>query len=1427
MNNRSEPSTPEANSPEKAGGPESSDVAVAPAARADTDNSIPRNLGDSDRGKARKRAHSPKPDAGVGSKGRLRAPTLTKRLDFGQEGLSNALRLEDSGRETLPKSQGGRAQPSRMISVQSLERNERKHSENATSSGDVSDKVRRARLESTSKFRGEYQNECARTHKECSWFGCKCGTTPVDDGTVVHSAAESVANVGSEQAGGGTVGEGERSDGAAGGPTAQLDGREGDPIRLEGSDGAAGGGRVLPGVAAEFERDHHDISVGNGKVAEQCMLQFTGQTISVRDGPGGGALRAADTCRAAGQDGSVAAVISDPQAAEGCPSPSVLASTFINNMPALEEREFASVRKDGASHDPAVVNAAIQNMARIAANDQVPNIRPRAEKRCTSTPNIWRAGGRVSRKEKERRGWRNQTQPADSPLVLSEENKEHLKIIATSLISDMTPAVQRLVASDPRIMRWGSGFGLKFKEKIIKEYRAQLQKKRKDEITLLQAAATLSKNAVSTKSYRAIRHMLQGMGLGWCLPTERDLGESRRMIEKCALEDLDLYSTPDGWFASLRQVVEHEMDRMSQMPVEKTTQDEAGGRSIGHAGPGMHGWQDLIYCKITCDARRITKKCSITEMMLHVFRKGKQGAADSQRAMCIRTMGMWLGKDSRENVIANATKFFQQCQSLQTEGIVFDACLQTFLGRTEALSALSEEEKLAEEGAAQDKKRFFPVQVKFWFPADMAAQCAVIGHGCAGHHYCAHCMMHENERHLPYVLVTTTKSTNLQAMAHEYDLHARTLYAINTGVDHKGVQILTEQGLRQSTVLDAEARAALAQAPEPEPDQEGQRRTAKKRKTAPRPKNGPDVGVINGLVGWRDPANHSVECECTKCVIPVGTCVRVIPTVEFSRPSEYLREHFPDLTADRCPFCALHCKMRVAETMFQQICAAAESSKAESQLVKSMNDALRREGIGRQYKKTKGSKTYEKISFEGHQVMALLKKGPDGKMGIERVLEAMWPGAADDIGIDKAYGIKFVPRTIEVWRQFALVEKLMSERDFDVLKGDVSNGEDGFARFGKECREFIFRFQSMSTVDYSKAYYLHTLLHHAGDFMRALQSEGFTLGMMSNSGAERRHEYGRRASRKALASNGWRKKNPEYDKKENLLIYLTMKEVLMWDYGEDLISYTIAKRIRDGHLEPPQEDGQVQKKLDFSGIKSRKALLSEEEARMEYDAQPDDPPPDFETSNSRFWTRTGKKQAYALIGVAPEDSDDEGDDGVFDPDHEPKLFSYVPVPFSDDVESEAGSEIDMHFEYGDGLTMNSFDFLEQDEGEDADADFVMIEEEEEEEEEWMTSAHVLKGRPRPQSPVFLARSDRRARPTTGMEANLKGAVSEAEAHTSPQEGPAHCVASAQVAPTVQGCSALSAAVISSHAAHAGEADDSGSRRRAPIAPPRRTGRSAP
>jgi hypothetical protein len=99
-----------------------------------------------------------------------------------------------------------------------------------------------------------------------------------------------------------------------------------------------------------------------------------------------------------------------------------------------------------------------------------------------------------------------------------------------------------------------------------------------------------------------------------------------------------------------------------------------------------------------------------------------------------------------------------------------------------------------------------------------------------------------------------------------------------------------------------------------------------------------------------------------------------------------------------------------------------------------------------------------------------------------------------------------------------------------------------------------------------------------------------TLGMMSNSGAERRHEFGRLACRKALASNDWRKKSPEYDALPNLIVYLTLKELLMWDYGDDLISHEIARLSSNGQLPGPRPLLR-HNSVDFK-TRSRRSLLS-------------------------------------------------------------------------------------------------------------------------------------------------------------------------------------------------------------------------------------------
>ena len=101
----------------------------------------------------------------------------------------------------------------------------------------------------------------------------------------------------------------------------------------------------------------------------------------------------------------------------------------------------------------------------------------------------------------------------------------------------------------------------------------------------------------------------------------------------------------------------------------KSKCEELASRSIGNSGPGMNAWKK-VHVKITLDARSITKRTSQTEVMMHIFKKGEEGSKYSQSALCIRTVGIFLGKDSREGVQANATEFYQECQDLSVRGVV-------------------------------------------------------------------------------------------------------------------------------------------------------------------------------------------------------------------------------------------------------------------------------------------------------------------------------------------------------------------------------------------------------------------------------------------------------------------------------------------------------------------------------------------------------------------------------------------------------------------------------------------------------------------------------------------------------------------------------------------------------------------------------------
>ena len=100
----------------------------------------------------------------------------------------------------------------------------------------------------------------------------------------------------------------------------------------------------------------------------------------------------------------------------------------------------------------------------------------------------------------------------------------------------------------------------------------------------------------------------------------------------------------------------------------------------------------------------------------------------------------------------------------------------------------------------------------------------------------------------------------------------------------------------------------------------------------------------------------------------------------FRSPSAFLQDLWPQMSSERCPFCALRCLMRVTEAMFQQICQSAIAGGEEH--LNRLNEGLAAAGFkSKKFEKLKrfDSKDCERLSFLGHEPLHLLKQGSNGQ----------------------------------------------------------------------------------------------------------------------------------------------------------------------------------------------------------------------------------------------------------------------------------------------------------------------------------------------------------------------------------------------------------------------------------------------------------------
>ena len=143
---------------------------------------------------------------------------------------------------------------------------------------------------------------------------------------------------------------------------------------------------------------------------------------------------------------------------------------------------------------------------------------------------------------------------------------------------------------------------------------------------------------------------------------------------------------------------------------------------------------------------------------------------------------------------------------------------------------------------------------------------------------------------------------------------------------------------------------------------------------------------------------------------------------------------------------------------------------------------------------------------------------------------------------------RFIELLCALWRLFHLVTKQMRCKD---------PGDSSLKDFGINCCNLGARWCMFLPRNRCSALYLHTIMMHGGAFMTYLLDRGLTIGMLENSGAERRHQIGKVMFRKALGGGG--NLLLSFSGLGNLTAYLTLRGLLIWSYGRDMLAYFLAE----------------------------------------------------------------------------------------------------------------------------------------------------------------------------------------------------------------------------------------------------------------------------
>ena len=260
---------------------------------------------------------------------------------------------------------------------------------------------------------------------------------------------------------------------------------------------------------------------------------------------------------------------------------------------------------------------------------------------------------------------------------------------------------------------------------------------------------------------------------------------------------------------------------------------------------------------------------------------GEEGSRICQSAKSIRSVSVFVGKDSKDNVLTNLEDIFRDINHLEKHGVRYCKEKDTFVNQVGPNG-----ERAAKQPGDRDLK------IRCILPADMAAHAGLFGQG--GTHdkrFCPHCSCHTDQRHAPFKVIRTEEAATVEDLAKKHTMHASTLWMLNAGRDFSGM--FTPDDLSQGCLAArTEANPVQGAAPPPAPTaDQGMHHdrssgpAKRKRAGAPQPKTKQDP-----VSPWFAENKGATEADFAKLVVPPRTYVRVMKSHAMDRASPHLGE---------------------------------------------------------------------------------------------------------------------------------------------------------------------------------------------------------------------------------------------------------------------------------------------------------------------------------------------------------------------------------------------------------------------------------------------------------------------------------------------------------------------------------------------------------